>query len=190
MIVLILFGSSCKKQDRECAFVDNVPDIIIADITLGGEYCAFSDTYIQFDAPLSSGATYSWNTGDTTSSITVIDGGTYTVQVITPSDSNEYSAQIVSCGSFFAPSSFTPDGDGINEIYIAMGQGIGCFFMEIQDDEGKTVFTSNDINTGWNGKLNNEGDVLPMGAYNSYIETIFAGDGSPHTYYGLVMLIR
>ena len=62
--------------------------------------------------------------------------------------------------------------------------------MEIQDDEGKTVFTSNDINTGWNGKLNNEGDVLPMGAYNSYIETIFAGDGSPHTYYGLVMLIR
>lgn len=50
------------------------------------------------------------------------------------------------------PTSFTPNGDGINDFIYVMGWGIKeLSFFTIYDLHGRVVFTSNDIHQGWDG---------------------------------------
>jgi len=52
--------------------------------------------------------------------------------------------------SLDAPNSFTPNGDGINDNYFVIGNGIVSFTMTIINSKGKVVFKTNDINEAWN----------------------------------------
>lgn len=52
----------------------------------------------------------------------------------------------------YIPNSFTPDGDGLNEEFVAVGNGITELEMTIYDRWGGTVFMSGEIGKGWNGK--------------------------------------
>ncbi|MEM9051224.1 MAG: choice-of-anchor L domain-containing protein [Bacteroidota bacterium] len=56
----------------------------------------------------------------------------------------------------FIPTAFTPDGDGINDIFKAKGTFITDFEMWVYDRWGNTVFHSTDIDKGWDGS---EADV-------------------------------
>jgi len=55
----------------------------------------------------------------------------------------------------YVPNSFTPNDDGINDLFMAKGTGIKLenFSMDIFTRAGTNVFTTKDINEGWNGKL-------------------------------------
>ncbi len=69
--------------------------------------------------------------------------------------------------SYILPNAFTPNQDGINDVYIGTGYftGIQNFQMIIWDRHGKQVFSSTDPNKAWNGRFNNEGRILPSGIY-------------------------
>ena len=54
-------------------------------------------------------------------------------------------------GNIYVPNAFTPDGDGTNDLFKAVGLDISQFQMEIYDRWGNIVFKSEDINEGWNG---------------------------------------
>jgi len=58
--------------------------------------------------------------------------------------------------SIFVPNSFTPNGDGKNDYFFAVGKNLDPSFYHIVifDRWGKTVFESNDINAKWNGSVN------------------------------------
>lgn len=53
----------------------------------------------------------------------------------------------------FIPNAFTPDGDGINEIFRPLGNewDPSHFRMQIFNRAGKLVFETTDVNQGWNG---------------------------------------
>lgn len=51
----------------------------------------------------------------------------------------------------FIPSSFTPNGDGINDLFGVQGSNIEEFSIRIFDRWGQLVFHSNDITEKWNG---------------------------------------
>ncbi len=51
----------------------------------------------------------------------------------------------------FIPSAFTPNGDGINELWKIDGANITEFEVWIYDRWGQLVYTSKDVNQGWNG---------------------------------------
>jgi gliding motility-associated-like protein len=55
----------------------------------------------------------------------------------------------------FIPNAFTPDGDGINEVFKPSGTGYDLkgYEMSIYDRWGKNVFTSNSFDYGWDGKI-------------------------------------
>jgi gliding motility-associated-like protein len=54
----------------------------------------------------------------------------------------------------FVPSAFTPNGDGINDVFRAQGHSVKQFEMWIYNRWGKEVFYSNDINAPWLGDVN------------------------------------
>jgi gliding motility-associated-like protein len=62
----------------------------------------------------------------------------------------------------FMPNAFSPNGDGINDLFLPAGvQNIGGFKMEIYNRWGEKMFETTDPSFGWNGiyrgKLLNDG---------------------------------
>ncbi len=53
------------------------------------------------------------------------------------------------------PNSFTPNGDGLNEIFRAYGIGVKNFNIRLFDRWGEQIFESDDIDRGWDGTYAN-----------------------------------
>jgi gliding motility-associated-like protein len=53
----------------------------------------------------------------------------------------------------YVPNAFTPNRDGINDGFRALGVGIEAFKMQIFDRWGKMIFETNDINMPWDGSV-------------------------------------
>ncbi|HDY88953.1 MAG TPA: gliding motility-associated C-terminal domain-containing protein [bacterium] len=66
------------------------------------------------------------------------------------SRSNE--AEALSFVTLFIPNTFTPNGDGLNDMFGPIGEGISEFNMLIYNRWGQLIFESNNINEQWDGK--------------------------------------
>ena len=53
----------------------------------------------------------------------------------------------------YVPNAFTPNHDGLNDGFRALGVGIEAFNMQIFDRWGKMIFETEDINTAWDGSV-------------------------------------
>jgi gliding motility-associated-like protein len=53
----------------------------------------------------------------------------------------------------YVPNAFTPNGDGLNDIFQAKGYYIEKFNMDIFDRWGEIIFKTDDINKGWDGTV-------------------------------------
>lgn len=53
----------------------------------------------------------------------------------------------------FVPDAFSPNGDGLNDVFRTKGYGITKFELSIFDRWGERVFTTNDIEQGWDGNF-------------------------------------
>lgn len=61
------------------------------------------------------------------------------------------------------PTAFTPNGDGLNDSFGAVAKGVEDYKLIIYNRFGDIIFTSTDIETKWDGKI--QGDTAPSGAY-------------------------
>ena len=97
--------------------------------------------------------TYLWNNSSNTSAITVNQPGEYRVDV---TDSNNCSGKdsitILPCEKFYIPNAFTPNGDGINDVFkpVIIGNVINYEF-NVYSRWGQLVFHSTDLTKGWDG---------------------------------------
>ncbi len=91
--------------------------------------------------------------------------------------------------TFWAPTAFSPDDDGVNDIFLTKGIGVdnSTFNLYIYDRWGELLFHSTDINKGWDGTVN--GKKAEVGTYTWYVE-FYDKAGKFHTYSGNVILIR
>ena len=90
--------------------------------------------------------------------------------------------------NLFIPNTFTPDGDGINDVFIAKGKRLASIEMQIFDRWGGIVFESSDINLGWNGN-NFSGEQLDSGIYLYHI-AVYDLNGRLWVYNGELKLMR
>lgn len=68
--------------------------------------------------------------------------------------------------SFFAPNAFSPNGDGVNDIfYVFSNVEYTEFELNIYSRNGDHVFQSRNIENGWNGRRNGTGELLQQGVY-------------------------
>lgn len=87
----------------------------------------------------------------------------------------------------FAPASFSPNGDGLNDVFLVSIAGVKDFEMNIYDRWGERVFHSDNIYEGWDGKVN--GKVAESGVFVYKIFTRFI-NGKQEQMHGSIMLLR
>ena len=92
-------------------------------------------------------------------------------------------------GNIYVPNAFSPDGDGINDLFKAEGIDIVEFKMEIFDRWGELIFVSNSIEDGWNGSSPNNDYYAPSDMY-PYRIVAREHTGEVFELSGMVTLIR
>jgi len=91
--------------------------------------------------------------------------------------------------TFYAPTAFSPDGDGINDVFFVKGSGIDLdnFKLYIYDRWGEVIFQSTDIYEGWDGRAKNHKKVQ-SGVYKWHV-IYLDGYGVEHKKTGNVTVI-
>jgi gliding motility-associated-like protein len=67
------------------------------------------------------------------------------------------------CSSIYVPSAFTPNNDGLNDVFKAFGMELKNFKLVIYNRWGEKIFQTQDINLGWDGTY--KGTPAPLGLY-------------------------
>ncbi|HOY29143.1 MAG TPA: gliding motility-associated C-terminal domain-containing protein, partial [Flavobacteriales bacterium] len=111
------------------------------------------EQYVRIDAG-NPGSRYDWNTGEQSRVILAGAYGWYVVEVTNQFDcAARDSAQVIEyCPSaIFIPNTFTPNGDGTNDIFIPVGKNIASMHLWVFDRWGNLMFESDDPTMGWDG---------------------------------------
>jgi large repetitive protein len=157
----------------------------------------------------SQGATnYYWNFGDPAA-----QNGSNTSTVVNPSHSygyvGEYKVNLVAISehgcrdiasliveitpefALYIPNTFTPDGNGLNDVFQPMGVGIDedDYRLDIFDRWGENIFTSNNFRKGWDGTVKGGSKSAPQGVY-TYKMMVKDIMGNKHPKVGHVTVIR
>lgn len=82
------------------------------------------------------------------------------------------------CGNLYLPTSFSPNGDGNNDVYKAVGNNVSSFDLRIFNRWGELVFISTNVALGWDGTYLNapaaEGVyVVKVKAFNPLGKSLF-----------------
>jgi len=147
--------------------------------------------------------TNSWTFGDPlhgTSAVvnpshTYLDPGSYPVQLVATSNygCKDSITKIVVIGEdyfIYVPNAFSPNFDGINDLFFAKGEGIKDFKLYIFDRWGNQLFYSEDIYKGWDGRYQAKGnDIVLEDVYVWKIE-LKNYKGEPKMLKGIVSLIK
>ncbi|WP_367388785.1 PKD domain-containing protein [Lewinella sp. LCG006] len=122
-------------------------------------------------------------------------GQAYITQVVThPSGCVDSLTQFIDIKpeiTFYFPNAFTPNGDGLNDIFKPKGftRGFKRYSMKVWNRWGEPLFTTSDPLNGWNGQKNNTGRDQPPGVY-MYESVLIGPRGEKFDYKGVITLIR
>lgn len=87
----------------------------------------------------------------------------------------------------FIPNAFTPNGDGLNDIFKPEGKTIAALDIMVFTQWGELIFHSNTLGTGWDGRFN--GKPQPSGVY-MYTIRVIQNDKTVITRKGAINLLR
>ncbi len=124
-------------------------------------------------------------------------GGLYPVQ-LTITDANNCTDEITGTidindiFQIYVPNSFTPNNDGVNDVFLIQGADIdpNDFEFSVFDRWGEVVFSSTDPNVAWTGEFLGGEYYVPNGTYNwiARIGSLSTGEVSELT--GYIHLFR
>jgi gliding motility-associated-like protein len=92
----------------------------------------------------------------------------------------------------FIPNSFTPNGDGVNDLLKVYANEIDLedFKFSVSNRWGNELFYTTDINKGWNGSDQNGDHFVPPGQYTYFVRYVNTVTGEIIEKAGTVTLIR
>jgi gliding motility-associated-like protein len=92
----------------------------------------------------------------------------------------------------YIPNSFTPNGDGYNDILKVYGTEISeeNFRFAIMNRWGKEIWGTTDITKGWNGAVEGSDYFVPPGPYAYFLRYVNAVTGEIVETSGSILLIR
>jgi gliding motility-associated-like protein len=138
-------------------------------------------------------ADVAWSTGDTTAFLWVDAAGSYSIHGTAPGYCPGMADIAVTdlCGSpLYAPNSFTPNGDGINDKWRPVWNGNADATLEwtVFDRWGQVLFTSTGPDSAWDG--NAAGQPVPIGTYAWRGALYDRSTGVSRTLKGEIVLVR
>ena len=112
-------------------------------------------------------AAYLWNTGDTTAAIRIDTTGIYWLKSTGSNGCKSLDTVRVLWGGvpFFIPNAFTPNGDGLNDVFkvIPRYDYVRDYVLQIYNRWGEQIFETSGSNNGWNGTF--KGKPVEHGTY-------------------------
>ena len=179
-------ANGCTQVDTlHLTFLDTT--ILIVPLT--HNFCDNGSLTLEVQCALED---YLWSTGETSTTITVFDEGTYTVTASQGSCEVEASYTIVPCEyELLLPNAITPDGDGLNDEFSipeAYFDHIGdaVFNVWIYNRWGTLVYSANSKYFRWNGEV--DGKIYHHNVYNYVIEYNTPA-GSPRRVVGSITVL-
>ncbi len=144
-----------------------------------------SDNTVDFRDESTGGVAYLWKFDSIgvslikNPSFTFRDTGVFNVEQIVLhssgcSDTARAVISIYPVVKLFMPNAFSPNNDGLNDVFIPIGSffGVRNYNFTIWNRWGDKVFDTNETNVGWNGQRNNSGATASPGVYAYLLEYI------------------
>ena len=181
-------NNGCSSIDSVNVFVDNLIDVNLGPDTT---VCPGDQIILTPDKQF---IEYLWLPGnEQSSSIIVTQPGTYFVTVKDSIGCMASKSRLIQefCPSnIFVPNTFTPNGDLLNNNFLAYGERIQYFNMQIFDRWGELIFQSNDLSHGWDGTYKGIACQQDIYVYRIDYKLFDGTELKMHTIYGNVNLIR
>lgn len=92
--------------------------------------------------------------------------------------------------TLYFPNAFTPDGDGLNDVFKVVGEDIATFHLMIFDRWGNMVFETRDPGEGWRGNVPTQEDRYAHGQEYTYKYRAQSHSGEWKEGMGSVTMIR
>jgi len=182
----------------QTAFVEVYP-VPVAGFSIEPSLVDILEPIVQVE-DLSSGAVqhyYNFGDGGSTSD----PSGPYIFQGagafdVTQTVINEYGCTATAQGEvgvngtlFYAPNSFTPNNDGVNDFWMPTATGLAAYQCKVYNRWGDVVFETSDASVGWMGNVKGGEHYAPDGVYmyDVYLEDQLR---IPFTYSGQIQLVR
>ncbi len=176
-------GNATPDNYKLTYIITNIPTV-----DLGNDTAMCDGEVLVFDAT-NNNATYYWSNGVQAPVISIDD---YPVLLWVYVDRNgcyaKDSIDIESACSIFLPNAFSPNGDGINDVFGAISAQLNTYEISVYDRWGVRVFFSNNIKNVWDG-TDGWGVPFPLGVY-VYLVTGTFRNGETFKKFGNVSLLR
>lgn len=185
---------------------EGIPDTIVVDSRFDYPEASFvpspEDAYapatIQFQNTTIGGDTYLWQFGfgarqsiEENPSFTFPFEGEYEVQLIAQTEfgcADTFSRILEIFPTILSvPTAFSPNGDGINDEFLVVNNGIEVLNLKIFNQWGALIYEASSPGFKWNGTYKGEG--VPEGVYIWTIEAE-GKNGRKYPYTGSVSIIR
>lgn len=160
---VLVDNAGCSREDsiHIPGYLNN-PGLSLGEDSL---YCFFYEDTLKLDA--GEGLNYLWSpTNEITREITILTPGVYAVAVTRINGCRRFASLEVGevCEpNIFVPSAFSPDDDGLNDLFVPSVRNVAVYNFRVINRRGQTVFYSEDPTQGWDGTF--EGTQAPFGVY-------------------------
>ena len=181
---VIVSANNCTASDT--ISIEYIP---LPVFTLGADTFLCKGETLKLEPPTNAGAHYTWQDGSRQPFYNVTDPGLYSLKVSNQCGFSSDSVT-VSTGmcSLIMPSAFTPNGDGLNDVFrVRYIFPVKQFSMVVYNRWGEKIFQSKDISKGWNGSF--KGLTASMDTY-IWVIAFIDNDNRKQTQHGTVILIR
>lgn len=194
---LIVTASNNCTQIASLSIVDG--DSLNAEFTATPDSGLYPLEVLFFDTSFNA-VSYYWDfgNGDTSNLVNppvmVYDtGGVYTVTLVITdaagcTDTATYTINVIGEGTVIIPNIFSPNGDGVNDLFKVRAEFIESFDIVIFNRWGNLIATYEFLQAGWDGRTE-AGLEVPEGVYY-YIITARGFDGQEYEFNGHLRLIR
>ena len=154
----VVQSNFCKDTFEINVTKIDTPDVLITDLNGKPHYCFdYETTLLLIESNNGDINEYNWSDFGETDEVEIIESGEYKVEVTNDYCLSRYSVNVKEycSGNLFVPNSFTPNGDGINDIFQPISNDhVDGYELIIYDRWGEPIFTTNKIEEGWDGKIN------------------------------------
>jgi gliding motility-associated-like protein len=177
----------------------------VAAFSAGPQPTTLLNPDITFTDSSQNASSWLWSFGDLTGSTSIVQNPTFSYppvatcyQVLLTVTSVDGCVDTISHPvcldpdvSLYVPNAFTPDENGLNDVFMPYGEGLDPqhFEMWIFDRWGNMIYYTDDLTKGWNGHVNGGQDVVQV---DTYVWKIKATDlsGVKHNLLGKVSLVK
>lgn len=204
VILTVSLSASCAVSDTIPCMIDvySKPDV---DFVISPSEVDILNPIANFYNNSTNSTAWLWDFGEASSTSTLENPthtysstGNFPVKLFATNaagcaDSITYYILVNDIITLFVPNTFSPNGDDVNDVFYVYSYGMDPDYYEfsIFDRWGNRIFKTKDLAEGWNGAVNNQGEIVERDVYVYHLNYKGLGKiNKKKTLIGPVTLVR